>query len=611
MRTVKQIIIETSISIVFRGLFTACVLLWANAALAAPYRCDNGLVFSDLAACRAICGECSELEAEQSGLQVCDTSKYRSFVYYSGKTYALTKSAVFWDAEKAAIIANADTNSLLSKLLRYYKITNAWIGASDSSRSGNYNSVNTSRFQWRDNSAVTYSNWEAGQPDNKLENSDIGNTGIYGEHWALMRSNGSWHDTGARGAATDNYKEKYHSLVQFDSKLACVSGKDAGDSNSALAQEVCGNSRSCIACVDPNADLESFDSGIFKKCIEGAVFDSVTGVGNLAFKSHICPVDSKQCGINEDCPPVPTGANLSIDRPNMQCRYSKITPQTACTNGYIEINGICTARLKREAVCPYGNYSCIQPDKNVDKFYCSPTSCADITNPGSFVDDEDSNYEGDQEDSGFDDEGNCLGQIYLFSGENKQCRLRSVKNPLANCCQSNNAWKPRFRCNDTGTLYEDAEKCGEICGKPCDLLKDQPPDLKSDILGIPLDLCKGEEKELAFRRSMFPQGGNCQYIGTRCTERWKFGFGSVCVQKKETYCCFQTPLAKIVMQAAHQQLGISWGSAKSPNCRGITPEEFSRLNLDQVDFTAWIESYVMPTMGKQTSDLMKKMQVQP
>jgi conjugal transfer mating pair stabilization protein TraN len=131
-----------------------------------------------------------------------------------------------------------------------------------------------------------------------------------------------------------------------------------------------------------------------------------------------------------------------------------------------------------------------------------------------------------------------------------------------------------------------------------------------DILGIvKLDICKAEEKELAFRRSMFPSGGNCKYIGSRCSERWKFGFGSICVQRKETYCCFQTPLAKTVMDAAHEQLGISWGSAGSPNCRGITPEEFAKINLDQVDFTAWIESYVTPAVGNQASDLLERMQL--
>jgi conjugal transfer mating pair stabilization protein TraN len=224
------------------------------------------------------------------------------------------------------------------------------------------------------------------------------------------------------------------------------------------------------------------------------------------------------------------------------------------------------------------------------------------------VDDEagDSN---DQIDAGFDAEGNCIGQIYLFSGENKQCRLQSIKNPFMSCCQSNSSWKPRFRCNDVGTMYDDAKRCGEICGKPCDLLKSQPPDLEMDILGIPLDVCKAEEKELSFRRSMFPQGGNCKYIGERCTERWKFGFGSICVQRKETYCCYQTPLAKTVMEAAHDQLGISWGSAGSPNCRGITPEEFSQVNLDQVDFSAWIEGYVLPAVGNQAANLLEKMQL--
>jgi conjugal transfer mating pair stabilization protein TraN len=494
------------------------------------------------------------------------------------------------------IITNADTNELLSKLLRYYGVANAWIGAEDKNRSGNFNSVYLSRFRWRDNSEITYSNWAAGQPDNKFSGADIGDISIYGEHWAAMRTDGYWHDTGINSS--------FHSLVQFDGKLACVSGKDAIDSNSSLAQEVCNNGTTCVACVDLNADFENFDTSIFKKCLEGGVFDPAIGTGSTSKKQSVCPVTSQQCNISEECPTAPV--KVDINRTIMQCTYTK--PETDCAAGYADVNGVCTARLKRDAHCPSGNHACVQTNPSEDKYYCSLTECADIADSNSFIDDDDE-YTGDQSDSGFDAEGNCIGQIYLFSGENKQCRLRSIKNPLVNCCQSNSAWKPRFRCNDAGQMYDDAEKCGEICSKPCDLLKKQPPNLEMNILGIKLDLCKSEEKELAFRRSMFPSGGNCAYIGNRCTKRWNLGFKKICVQRKETYCCYQTPLAKIVVEAAHKQLGISWGSAGSPNCRGITPEEFSQVNLDQVDFSAWIESYVIPAIGNQAADMLERMQL--
>jgi hypothetical protein len=178
---------------------------------------------------------------------------------------------------------------------------------------------------------------------------------------------------------------------------------------------------------------------------------------------------------------------------------------------------------------------------------------------------------------------------------------------LGSCCRSNNAWKPRFRCNDQGQTYDDAARCGELCGQPCDLLKDSPPDLKINILlGLTtLDICNAQEKELAFKRSMFPNGGSCRYMGKRCTERWKLGFTNICVQEKETYCCFDSPLAKIIIEAAHEQLNIPWGSAGSPNCAGLKPEEFQKLNLDNVDFSTWIDNYVTPAVGVQMQNAME------
>ena len=53
------------------------------------------------------------------------------------------------------------------------------------------------------------------------------------------------------------------------------------------------------------------------------------------------------------------------------------------------------------------------------------------------------------------------------------------------------------------------------------------------------------------------------------------------------YCVFSSKLAAIFqIQGRDHQLHISFGEPKLPNCRGLTPNEFSRINMDQLDFSS-------------------------
>ncbi|WP_089567647.1 conjugal transfer protein TraN [Escherichia coli] len=64
----------------------------------------------------------------------------------------------------------------------------------------------------------------------------------------------------------------------------------------------------------------------------------------------------------------------------------------------------------------------------------------------------------------------------------------------------------------------------------------------------------------------------------------------VCLQKKRSYCQFDSKLAQIVQQQGRNgQLRIGFGSAKSPDCRGITVDELQRIKFDQLDFTNFYE----------------------
>lgn len=107
--------------------------------------------------------------------------------------------------------------------------------------------------------------------------------------------------------------------------------------------------------------------------------------------------------------------------------------------------------------------------------------------------------------------------------------------------------------------------------------------------GVSLNLssCSGEEKDLAERQKK----SLCVTIGTYCAERVL----GVCIRKKRSYCCFPTKLARILHEQGRGQLGIGWGEAKTPECRGFTIDEISRINFDQLNLSELFAEIVART----------------
>jgi hypothetical protein len=99
--------------------------------------------------------------------------------------------------------------------------------------------------------------------------------------------------------------------------------------------------------------------------------------------------------------------------------------------------------------------------------------------------------------------------------------------------------------------------------------------------GIALDIlggsCSEDEQILAAKR----EENLCVDVGWYCAKRGIFG----CNKRRRTSCCFNSVLARIINEEGHNQLGISWGTPEEPMCEGLTPEQFSQVNLDNVDFS--------------------------
>ncbi|MBN5380144.1 conjugal transfer protein TraN [Serratia marcescens] len=96
--------------------------------------------------------------------------------------------------------------------------------------------------------------------------------------------------------------------------------------------------------------------------------------------------------------------------------------------------------------------------------------------------------------------------------------------------------------------------------------------------GVGLAHCNDEEKAIgkAKARKLVID------VGEYCSKKVL----GACLQKKHSYCVYDSLLARIVQEQGRQgQLGIGFGSGKNPDCRGMVMAEFERLKFDHIDFS--------------------------
>ena len=96
--------------------------------------------------------------------------------------------------------------------------------------------------------------------------------------------------------------------------------------------------------------------------------------------------------------------------------------------------------------------------------------------------------------------------------------------------------------------------------------------------------CTDREKELAMKRD----AGLCDARGSYCSRRLRFI--RTCIERTETYCCFNSILAKLINRQGKAQLGQGLGTARNPNCGGFTAIELQQLDLATMDFTEFYDS---------------------
>jgi len=231
--------------------------------------------------------------------------------------------------------------------------------------------------------------------------------------------------------------------------------------------------------------------------------------------------------------------------------------------------------------CPLGSgYPCLIHNGISE---CSPYACHEFHEATSVTSSDTTQGATDKLDDGaIDASGNCLGQIYIFSGKDKRCRPDGIETGYFDCCGGDDVWF-------------------DVGGEPINPFL--PPD--SSIVASRIFNCKGEEKELI----ALNQKGLCHYVGSYCSLEI---FG-LCIQRKKTYCCFNSKLGRILQEQGRPTLRAfapsgNWGSPKHPNCRGFMPEEFQMLDFSKIDLSEWYGDIQVNTQQQITNTMQNKIE---
>jgi conjugal transfer mating pair stabilization protein TraN len=62
-------------------------------------------------------------------------------------------------------------------------------------------------------------------------------------------------------------------------------------------------------------------------------------------------------------------------------------------------------------------------------------------------------------------------------------------------------------------------------------------------------------------------------------------------------------LARIINEQGRPQLDIGWGTAESPDCRGLSPEEFQSIDFSQIDLSEYIDDMEVKSQAQIDSEV--------
>lgn len=246
------------------------------------------------------------------------------------------------------------------------------------------------------------------------------------------------------------------------------------------------------------------------------------------------------------------GYNYITQNTGGDCISSKTDPNTSADNS-TTLDDACNNSTPPANNCKRQKFTCqVSGDRPCalvnSKMQCSPFPCfgeSNFENAGTAIGTNDKN------NNGWSKDGSCAGQIYIFGGKDMRCRS--------------------------------SDKLFGLTGGGC---------CNKDKVALGLINCKDNEKMLAKKR----QNDLCHSVGSYCSKKIKLGGAKMCVQNSDSYCCFNSKLARIFHEQGRPQLGMGWGSSDAPDCRGFKPEEFQKLDMSKMDLSEFTSSLPAATI---------------
>ena len=114
--------------------------------------------------------------------------------------------------------------------------------------------------------------------------------------------------------------------------------------------------------------------------------------------------------------------------------------------------------------------------------------------------------------------------------------------------------------------------------------------------------CEQAEQILAMKRD----NRLCHGVGSYCSSR--LPIIRLCVETTESYCCFNSRLARILNEQGRSQLDRSWGGPQSPDCSGFTVGQLQALDFSRMDLTEFYAEIAptLPDVGAMRSRAQEK-----
>ncbi|MBA2934603.1 conjugal transfer protein TraN [Sphingomonas sp. CGMCC 1.13654] len=307
---------------------------------------------------------------------------------------------------------------------------------------------------------------------------------------------------------------------------------------------------------------------------------------------EICAVDLNGNGDAAD--PGETASCTAMAGGNWQCPIQQVS---------------CTIGTAGQYACPLGpQYGCVAAALGGVPT-CSPNACID-TGQNPIVSELVVDDPGASNDGQVDANGNCLGNIQIFSGRALRCRPPGLLDTFQNCCADKGkivkdgmgsslmslstkitvakdlftgikAAYAAFKAGATASQAASAGAHAIIVGiDPTSIAISLAIDFMIETL---LQGCDSQDMETG----MLKGSGMCHEVGEYCAS----SILGICIQKAKSQCCFNTKLGRIIQEQGRPQLkdfnAIGWGPVKHPDCRGFTAEEFQALDFSRMDLSEY------------------------